>query len=165
MKSPAFVMSLDRIRELIGEYGGYAPDIKLGNVFGTATMAEFIGLLHSARDRYFMCAARHDRSATGDTPQDCNWPTCGCDPYADSVIGALDEAGAFMGKEYELAREAEETAFWKFQAFWHRAQHKTSKLNVDRLDHWKELEADFERIRIEENKGRYVVDPSHEVGS
>jgi hypothetical protein len=37
---------------------------------------------------------RADRSgAGGNTPQDCNWPCCGCDPYADKVLAALDEQG------------------------------------------------------------------------
>jgi hypothetical protein len=26
-------------------------------------------------------------------PQDCDWPCCGCDPYADKVVAALLEAG------------------------------------------------------------------------
>lgn len=38
------------------------------------------------------CAVR--KSATPE-PQDCNWPVCGCDPYADKVIAALEESGAF----------------------------------------------------------------------
>lgn len=28
-----------------------------------------------------------------DPAQDCNWPVCGCDPYADKVIEALEESG------------------------------------------------------------------------
>lgn len=28
-----------------------------------------------------------------DPPQDCEWPTCGCDPYAYKVIDALEEQG------------------------------------------------------------------------
>lgn len=88
-------MSLDRLRELIGEYAGYDPDLKLGEVYGTATMGEFIGVLHGARDRYFVCGARNSSMGAA-TPADCDWPVCGCDPYAGSVIGALDEAGAFV---------------------------------------------------------------------
>jgi hypothetical protein len=35
-----------------------------------------------------------DRSGIGgNTPQDCDWPCCGCDPYADKVIAALQESG------------------------------------------------------------------------
>jgi hypothetical protein len=30
---------------------------------------------------------------TADPPQDCDWPVCGCDPYADKVIATLQEAG------------------------------------------------------------------------
>jgi len=29
---------------------------------------------------------------TADPPQDCDWPVCGCDPYADKVIEALQES-------------------------------------------------------------------------
>lgn len=34
------------------------------------------------------CKARRST----DPPQDCDWPTCGCDPAADKVIEALIEA-------------------------------------------------------------------------
>lgn len=30
---------------------------------------------------------------TPDGPQDCNWPFCGCDPYADKFLEAIEEAG------------------------------------------------------------------------
>lgn len=39
----------------------------------------------------FKCKARNNALPE---PQDCDWPGCGCDPYADKVIAALDEAGA-----------------------------------------------------------------------
>lgn len=28
-----------------------------------------------------------------DPPQDCDWPICGCDPYANKVLNALQERG------------------------------------------------------------------------
>lgn len=28
-----------------------------------------------------------------DPPQDCNWPFCGCDPYAIKVMDAIEESG------------------------------------------------------------------------
>lgn len=34
----------------------------------------------------FKCKARFNTSAE---PQDCDWPTCGCDHYANKVIEAL----------------------------------------------------------------------------
>ena len=40
-------------------------------------------------ETYFICKARK----TADPPQDCNWPFCGCDPYADKVIAAIQEFG------------------------------------------------------------------------
>ena len=34
-----------------------------------------------------------DKSGVGGIdPQDCDWPVCGCDPHANKVIEALDEA-------------------------------------------------------------------------
>lgn len=36
------------------------------------------------------CAAR---KSVLPEPADCDWPICGCDPYADKVIAALEEAG------------------------------------------------------------------------
>lgn len=37
----------------------------------------------------FLCKAR---ASAADPPQECDWPRCGCDPYADKVIGALQES-------------------------------------------------------------------------
>ncbi len=39
------------------------------------------------------CGVRAQGSAGGNTPADCDWPVCGCDPYAGKVIAALEEAG------------------------------------------------------------------------
>ncbi len=41
------------------------------------------------------CAARPNGSSelAGNTPQECCWPDCGCDPYATKVIEALLESG------------------------------------------------------------------------
>ena len=38
------------------------------------------------------CKARASNMGAND-PQDCDWPVCGCDPYADKVIEALQESG------------------------------------------------------------------------
>ena len=38
------------------------------------------------------CKARTANMGAND-PQDCDWPVCGCDPYADKVIEALQESG------------------------------------------------------------------------
>lgn len=39
------------------------------------------------------CKARAAGSTGGNYPQDCDWPVCGCDPYADKVIDALEDYG------------------------------------------------------------------------
>lgn len=41
---------------------------------------------------------------TADPPQDCDWPSCGCDPYADRVIGAIQESGFVAKLEADNAR-------------------------------------------------------------
>lgn len=33
------------------------------------------------------------KSVGANDPQDCDWPFCGCDPYANKVIAALEESG------------------------------------------------------------------------
>lgn len=38
------------------------------------------------------CAALTQPNGPGDPPE-CDWPTCGCDPAANKVIEALEEAG------------------------------------------------------------------------
>lgn len=42
---------------------------------------------------FWECGARKQGTAGGNDPADCNWPICGCDPFADKVIAALDEMG------------------------------------------------------------------------
>lgn len=44
--------------------------------------------------------------AGGNTPTECNWPLCSCDPYADKVIAALQECGV-MGNDTPDPRDAE----------------------------------------------------------
>lgn len=43
--------------------------------------------------KIWTCAARKQGTAGGNEPADCNWPMCGCDPYANKVIDALQESG------------------------------------------------------------------------
>jgi hypothetical protein len=38
------------------------------------------------------CKADHSGMG-GNDPQDCNWPFCGCDPYANKVIEAIEDCG------------------------------------------------------------------------
>jgi hypothetical protein len=45
------------------------------------------------RNPQWTCGARKQGTAGGNDPADCNWPMCGCDPYAAKVIHALDECG------------------------------------------------------------------------
>lgn len=41
------------------------------------------------RQSQWTCKAKR----TADPPQDCNWPFCGCDPYANKVIDTIEESG------------------------------------------------------------------------
>lgn len=45
-------------------------------------------ILQTAYDARWKCGA--NRSA--DPPQDCGWPTCGCDPTAQEAICAVEDA-------------------------------------------------------------------------
>lgn len=39
------------------------------------------------------CASRSGGGDPTGVQADCDWPVCGCDPYADKVIAALQESG------------------------------------------------------------------------
>lgn len=48
----------------------------------------------------FECKARESKAPD---PQDCDWPFCGCDPYANKVIDAIDESGVYE-RDYQSAK-------------------------------------------------------------
>lgn len=54
-------------------------------------------LLAGTRMTNWKCGARQSNRGS-DTPADCNWPVCGCDPYAGKVIEALQESGLLGAK-------------------------------------------------------------------
>jgi hypothetical protein len=54
--------------------------------------------------REVVCAARHSNTGAND-PQECDWPFCGCDPYADKVIAALQESGKLIHPSQASALE------------------------------------------------------------
>lgn len=57
------------------------------------------------------CAARAQGTAGGNDPADCDWPLCGCDPYALKVVEALHESGWRSPTEIEqYARKTREQA-------------------------------------------------------
>ncbi len=43
-----------------------------------------------------------DRSA--DPPQDCCWPACGCDPYANQIMAEFEESGLLLINRTALDR-------------------------------------------------------------
>lgn len=45
------------------------------------------------RGEPWSCAARNQGTAGGNDAADCDWPTCGCDSHATSVMIALHESG------------------------------------------------------------------------
>lgn len=51
----------------------------------------------------FKCAARSANTGAND-PQECDWPFCGCDPYADKVIAEIQEAGFTLVKDEDLLK-------------------------------------------------------------
>jgi hypothetical protein len=42
------------------------------------------------------CGALKQGTAGGNEPADCNWPVCGCDPYANKVMAALEEMALLL---------------------------------------------------------------------
>jgi hypothetical protein len=87
------VLAYDQIRSLNGEPSRFTTlsrpaavrPLRSANTKNAAT-----GRCGGAQS--WTCKA--DRSGIGgNTPQDCDWPVCGCDPYADKVIAALQESG------------------------------------------------------------------------
>jgi hypothetical protein len=46
----------------------------------------------------FACSIIKSRT-NADTPADCNWPLCGCDPKASKVCEALEEMGLIPDHE------------------------------------------------------------------
>lgn len=60
----------------------------------------------------FQCAARphgSNQTAGGNDPQECDWPICGCDPYADKVIASLQEQGRLAAEPPAAQGEADPT--------------------------------------------------------
>lgn len=64
-------------------------------------------LVQDAADASWQCATRKQSSPE---PADCNWPMCGCDPYADKVIAAMQESGFVRDEAGIRADEREKCA-------------------------------------------------------
>jgi len=57
-----------------------------------AAILAYLQHTRAAAPSGWTCAARAQGNT--DPPADCDWPVCGCDPYAGKVIAALQESGA-----------------------------------------------------------------------
>lgn len=66
------------------------------SIEGRIDAVDFEALLRLARAAtglpVFVCAARRGGGDPAAMPADCDWPICGCDPYAGKVISALQES-------------------------------------------------------------------------
>jgi hypothetical protein len=60
----------------------------------------------SAATTAWECSARKQGTAGGNNPSDCDWPGCGCDPQANKVLEAIDEAGFEIVRKPEIRRMA-----------------------------------------------------------
>jgi hypothetical protein len=47
----------------------------------------------------WQCTARKQGTPGGNDPADCDWPGCGCDPAANKILEAIDEAGFEITKK------------------------------------------------------------------
>lgn len=96
----------------------------------------------------FTCAARRQGTAGGNDPADCDWPVCGCDPYADKVVAALQESGHLVPASIATARDGgtgagEAEARAAIEGLWSGREHE----HVVRLRCWAgEILAQADRI-------------------
>ena len=136
--------SMDRLRELRGEYSGYDPTIKLGQVFGTCTMGEFIELLNAHENlllerEYSAGQVREITRLQRDR--------------ADHDLALRDAIS-------DTARTADELGFWRYQAIYWRAHAydarlmSTSPVPEDE-ETWRTAERDLEAARHAENRERH----------
>jgi hypothetical protein len=70
----------------------------------------------------------------------------------------------------ETARTADELAFWKYQAIWHRAAWGNQKQILNAEDPaatpaWKEAEHQLEQFRQQENRERYSPEAPRDLGT
>jgi len=56
------------------------------------------------------CAAQKQGSAGGNDPADCDWPVCGCDPYANKAIAALQESGHLVASPTDTGINVDQIA-------------------------------------------------------
>lgn len=80
-----------KIKEHI-QIGPNGPDHPLEKAFAADVLGAFVEKQPHVQDwkPKWECGAR--KSCLPE-PADCNWPFCGCDPYADKVMDALTESG------------------------------------------------------------------------
>lgn len=85
----------ERIARTICRGLAYGPDSMFGPGNRPRTTPMWTAYSELARkvicEQGWKCAARG--SVGANDPQDCDWPVCGCDPYAAKVIAALEESG------------------------------------------------------------------------
>ncbi len=163
--NPAPIAELEPVVALIDELRDltalrYAGDCKCGKcqLVPRATLDKTIGALrqleaHAAEQvraerREFTCAARKQSLPE---PADCDWPVCGCDPYADKVIAALEESGALKDQSQHPAPIAGlEPVAWRY---WWRSKYLTYSLNEPRPD---DAEPLYTRAQLEAHAAEQV---------
>lgn len=53
----------------------------------------------------WVCATRAQGTAGGNDLADCDWPMCGCDPYANKVVAALNEQGLIVPNDPAITED------------------------------------------------------------
>ena len=64
----------------------------------------------------FTCKVR--TAGRTDPPQDCNWPFCGCDPYADKVVESISESGRLLDDAYDAIQWLNDKGFSLMRGHW-----------------------------------------------
>ncbi len=95
------IQALERAREERPAGVGFYPDARTFDV-AMKTRAYWPMISEALRKFGFRCAARAGSVGAND-PQDCDWPSCGCDPYA---IAVLDRYIKQTGTEIEPGVES-----------------------------------------------------------
>jgi hypothetical protein len=82
---------MNTINEIVNEIDRRVQSAEVGDMEELGYFVrENWAALRPVVDSAWQCKAR---AGAFDPPVDCDWPTCGCDPLAQKVIDALEEAG------------------------------------------------------------------------
>ncbi len=87
------------VKDWTGRYNamGAMVDVQAGRAAGAeAELAKYRFTYCHFCEREHPGAAVCEAQPTADPPQNCDWPFCGCDPYAARVLATISECGLIL---------------------------------------------------------------------